>query len=411
MSACMKKIKKTAAPAQAVIVLAFAYFWIITAHAAPRLYPLAGGFEGGAEIEAGGVYVQNFFYETDGGVDVLGYRARPSVLVTRGGADAKLQLGSYVELTNYDLPSPLDRHLDFGGSAQFGWIPLSKHRFDLGGDFRHGHDQSGLVRSQSGDTDFSRSNKPDEWDNTELALGYRFGGPGALAVNSLQLGYRERDYTNNRNRTKVLDFATSTVGYELAYTYTPKTSFLFDVERAATDYEVSTIGIGNRDGEAITARLGLRWVATSKTSGDIRVGARNYSLDSRARPGSQSLAWKANVDWVPTSLTQFSLAAGRATTETFRTNAFFIDTHSVNLSWRQKWSERFSSRAGAGYVRSNFVGSNRKDDNISANVGADLLLLADVALFAEYSYRDRSSNEALRGFDHAEARLGVKWTP
>jgi len=406
MSDCMKKITGLTDLSRAVAVVATACLLAHPVQAAPRLYPLGGGFEGGLEVEAGGVHVQNFFYESDGGLDVLGYRARPSVVLARGGSDAKLQLGSYIESTHYDLPSPLDHYLDFGSSARFDWVPLTKHRFDVGAEYVHGHDQSGLVRSQSGDTDFDRSNEPDEWDNGEFDFGYRYGGPSALAVSSIQLGYREREYTNNRSRTNVLDYATRSIGYELAYTYSPKTSFLFDVGHAATDYD-----LGNRDGKATTARVGLRWVATGKTSGDLRVGVRTYSVDSRARPSSQSFTWKLKADWAPTSLTQFNLSGGRSVVETFRTNAFFIDTRSVDLNWRQKWAERFSTRAGLGYVNTNFVGANRKDDNVSAYVGADLALLPGFALFADYSYRDRSSNEALRGFEHAEAKFGLKWNP
>lgn len=407
----MKTLKKFTVFSQAIIVMATACLSILPVQAAPRLHPFAGGFEGGVEVEAGGMHVQNFFYESGDGVDVLGYRARPSIVMARGGTEAQLQLGSYLESTNYDLPSPLRHHLDFGANAAFGWVPLSKHRFDLGTDFVHGHDQSGLVRSQSGDPDFSRSNEPDEWDNTKLNLGYRYGGPGALAVSAISLGHRQREYTNNRSRTRVLDFVTRTLGYELAYTYTPKTSFLFDVDHSATDYEVFSPVIGSRNGDSISARVGLRWAATGKTSGDVRVGVRSYALDSRARPSSEALTWKINVDWAPTSLAQLKFAAGKAVSETFRDNALFIDTRTVDLSWRQKWSQRFSTQAGVAYVNSNFVGANRKDDNISANVGGDFLLLAGVAVFAGYSYRDRSSNEALRGFDHAEARFGVKWTP
>lgn len=408
-SACMKKIRESSLAKGAIAIAAM--LCTTPSFAAPRLYPLAGGFEGGLEVEAGGVHVQNFFYEPDNDdVDVFGYRARPSIVIARGGSDAKLQFGSYVESTNYDLPSPLAHYLDYGASAQFGWVPLTKHRLDFSTEYLHGHDASGLVRSQFGDIDFSRSNKPDEWDEGKFDAGYRFGGPNALAVNSLSFNYREREYANNRNRTDVLDFSTRSIGYQLAYAYTPKTSLVFDLAQTAINYDFRPAGV-NRDGDEISALLGLRWVATGKTTGNINAGVRTYSVDSRARPSKQTLTWKLNIDWALTSLTQFNLGAGQKTTETFRANSFFIDARSVDLSWRQKWSQRFSTRSGVGYVRSHFVGLGRKDDNVSAYAGGDFSLFPGIALFGEYSYRNRSSNEALRGFDHAEAKFGVKWNP
>jgi len=372
-------------------------------------YDLGLGFLGSAAVEASVAQANNYFYEPRDGVSATGYRLRPSVAVTRSSSAGRFTLDADLEQANYDLPGDLDHYLDYGVSANYVWQPLVRHRFDLGGAFRHGHDPIGLQRTE-GNPDFTKG-EIDRWDLSDASLGYRYGASDSLGSNTITIGQSERRYTSNRDQTVFLDYTSKVISYELAYEYSPKTALIFSAAQRATDYVRPVLSsLGNRNGNELTVRVGLRWIATGKTSGELQVGVRDYSVDGRQRPARQAFAWKANIAWVPKPITEVRLIAGQTTSETFRVDTFFIDERSVGLNWQQTWSARFTTNAGARYSRSEFVGANRTDKFIRAEVGFDYLLARKMSVFGQYLSRNRESNLPSREYDAPEAKLGVRLT-
>lgn len=371
-------------------------------------YALGGGFLGGAGLEASAIYRDNYFYEPDGKISAYGLRVRPQVGLGRSSSLGELALDAYVDHTRYDLPGKLDEYIDYGGSGRFDWRSLDKHAFDLTGGYKRGHDQPGLVRTEEG-PQFGVG-EIDEWDETRLGLGYIYGSPSASASNKLTLGYRGREYVTNRSATRFLNYDVVQIGYQLSYAYSPKTSIVLTADHSSTDYETRLAGGVRRDGNEFLVRTGLRWVASGKTSGQVLVGARSYSVDDRNRASRESFSWRADVEWVPVPATTLRLLTGQTTTETYRNDTIFIDNRSVSLNWRQFWTERLSSTARFGYLQSDFVGSNRKDDSLDYGLVIGYTLLRQVDLFADYSVAERDSSRANLDFEAPQARVGLNWT-
>lgn len=372
-------------------------------------YQLGGGFEGGAKLEASAVSVDNYFYQDTGTISASGYRIRPEVSVSRPGQSTQLSIGGFAENSEFDLPGELDNYLDYGATGDFGWRPYRRHAFDFSGVFRRGHDPSGLQRTEQG-PDFSVG-EMDRWNQTSTYLLYRYGAPDSLASNTLRAGRTQRKYQTNRDDTVFLDFAVRELQYELAYEYSPRTALLFNIEQRATDYARSTLSsVGNRNGNELTLTSGLRWVATAKTSGDFRVGMRNYSFDGRQRPSRQSLAYRAVVRWNPSPLNAFRLAAGESSSETFRADTFFIQERKLDMGWDRNWSSRFSTAASVSYINSEFVGSRRKDDFYGFSLGFDYLVARQFTVFGQYLSRNRDSSFRTLDYDAPESKLGLRWT-
>lgn len=375
-----------------------------------RLYQLGGGFLGGGKVEASVVRRENYFYESSGGISATGYRVRPEVMVNRAGSIATLALDAFLEHSRYDLPGTLDEYMDYGTNGSLSWRPLTKHGFELSAGYLRGHDQPGLLRTEEGPQLNARD--IDEWESTRLGLSYRYGSPSSLASNELSVGARSREYVSNRADTQLLNYDGVQLGYQLSYAYSPKTSVLFTVGHSSTNYEIGTLANGNsRDGNELAVRTGLRWVATGKTSGQILIGARSYSVDGRARPAREGFSWRANFDWSPLDTTTLRLSTSQSTTETFRNDTLFIDDRGLDASWRQVWSERFNTTLKAGYVNSDFVGTDRTDETFNLSAGASYLLLRTVNLFGEYVSQQRQSTRAGRDYTAPEARVGLRWTP
>lgn len=372
-------------------------------------YDLGLGVLGGASVEASVVQVENYFYEPSNGVSATGYRVRPAVNLSRASSIGLFAVDANLEQSNFDLPGKLDEYLDYAVGGSYSWQPFTRHRFDLEGTFRRGHDAAGLIRTEAG-ADFSQGVN-DRWNNTGGYATYRYGAGDSLGSNTIRIGQSKRTYQTNRNQTVFLDFNTRVVDYELAYEYSPKTAVIFAANYKATDYARPVISsLGNRNGNELSLRTGLRWIATGKTSGEVQVGVRDYSVDGRMRPARQSLAWKANINWAPTRTAKLSFNTGQTTSETFRSDTFFIDERSVGLNWNQTWTQRLSTNAGARYINSKFVGLGREDEYVGLSIGADYLLMRKFTVFAQYLARDRTSDLALRDYDAPEARLGLRWT-
>ncbi|MES2884624.1 MAG: outer membrane beta-barrel protein [Pseudomonadota bacterium] len=372
-------------------------------------YQLGGGFEGGAKLEASAVSVDNYFYQEAGAISANGYRIRPEVSLNRPGQTTQLSISSFAENSDFDLPGELDNYLDFGATGDFGWRPYRRHAFDFSGAFRRGHDPSGLQRTEQG-PNFSAGDM-DRWNQTSTYLLYRYGAPDSLASNSLRAGRTQRKYQTNRDDTVFLDYTVRELQYELAYEYSPRTALLFNAEQRATNYARSTLSsVGNRNGNELTLTGGLRWVATAKTSGEFRIGIRNYSVDERRQSPRQSLAYRATIRWNPSLSNAFKFGAGQSTTETFRSDTFFLDERKFDVNWERIWSSRLNTNVGIGYIHSEFVGSQREDDFISASVGFDYLLMRQLKVFGQYLSRNRDSSFRTLDYDAPESKLGLRWT-
>lgn len=372
-------------------------------------YQLGGGFEGGAKLEASAVSVDNYFYQDADAISANGYRIRPEASINRAGQSTQIAITGYAENSDFDLPGELDNYLDYGATGDFVWRPYQRHAFDFSAAFRRGHDPAGLQRTEQ-EPNFS-AGEMDRWNQTSSYVLYRYGSPDSLASNTLRAGRTQRKYQTNRDDTVFLDFTVRELQYELAYEYSPRTALLFNAEQRATDYARSTLSsVGNRNGNELTLTGGLRWVATAKTSGDFRIGVRNYSVDGRRQPSRQSLAYRASLRWNPSAVTAFKLGLGQSTTETFRADTFFIDERKLDLGWEQAWSTRFSTNAGLSYVNSEFVGSAREDKFISASIGFEYLLMRQLKVFGQYLSRNRDSSFRSLDYDAPESKLGLRWT-
>lgn len=371
-------------------------------------YQLGQGFLGSAALELSAIQRDNYFFESADAQSASGYEIKPSVAVSRSGGRVNFALDANLAQADFDLPGELDNYLDYAINSRFVVLPAIRHRFDLSGGYQRGHDSAGLRRTENV-PDFSVG-EIDQWNQTNLLLNYRYGSPGSVGSNSLRAGQSQRRYETNRSGTVFLDYIARVLEYELAYAYSPKTAVLFVASQRAVDYRRAVVAGGNRNGNELSVRTGLRWEPSAKTSGELQLGVRDYSVDGRERPSRQGLSYRARLNWQPREITTFTLDAGQSSLETFRADTLFIDEGNIDLGWRQQWSSRFSTRAGLSYSQSEFVGIDRTDDFTSYSLRADYRLLSQAGLFAIYQSRNRDST--FQGFDYdaPEARLGVRLT-
>lgn len=364
-----------------------------------------GGGRWSASLLGAGAYTDNFFYESDRGRKTGGWLLRPEAGFLKETSRAHVDLRARSEYAQFNIPGASDDYLDYGLGAD-GFLQAStRNRFTVDTDFRHGHDPFGLDRTE-GATPGSAS-ELDEWDEASGMLKHHFGVPAAVFNTELGLGGRWRKYTTNRSSTQFLDYTAPTAGATFFYNYSAKTSALIDASRTEYDFGYSFAGTDNRSGTLDRYRLGVKWIATGKTTGDLRVGYRHREFDGSDRV-FDGLDWDAGITWRPVGQTVIRLDSGRSEQASYLGSVSTIDARNTTLSWTQPWTARFESDVRWVFTRAEFIGISRRDDFTQVQLEMRYRLDTRVSLVGNAVVANRDSTAASRDFDRFSTFAGVQ---
>lgn len=351
-------------------------------------------------------YTDNFFNQPQVKQDAMGGVVSPLIDYRSGTRKIDLDGSISGEYGTFDIPGSVDDYLDAAAGAKIGIKTDLRNRFVLNAGFNHDHDPFGADRTENATF---RTTDLDRWNQVQGGLRYLFGTPGARVSAEIGLSKRRKHYITNRSSTQVLDSESDTADYAVFYHFTPKTSALVDFSRTDSEFEFpfTTPGAELRDGTLYRLRVGTRWLATAKTSGDIRVGVRRRTFDS-GRPDVEGLDWQAAMQWSPRAASLIEFRAGRSEQDSYSANTRTIDTGFGAIEWKQNWTSRTKSSLNLEYIQLKFVGSTRTDDLIRAGVGINYLALSYLSVVTRFSYEDRSSNLGGRDYERFNSFLGLR---
>lgn len=285
--------------------------------------------------------------------------------------------------------------------------PLLRHRFEADARYRYGHDPLGLSRTDNvpnpEDLDL------DEWEDNHLGAQYTFGAPEARINLSVRGQVYDREYQTNRDQgTAFLDYEADTLGAGASYRIGPKTQLVLDYERLETDYDLDAAP--SLDSQTDRYLIGVRWVATAKTTGELLVGFFEREFDDPARVKTDGVDWRARVAWVPASRSRLTLTTGRLLRETFFVvGENFLNTQFYDLSWRQDWSARVYTDAKVAVIESEYEGTIRDDDTLSFGATVFFELSRNVTVKAGAEFTDRDSTVNTSDFDRYELFQGFEF--
>jgi polysaccharide biosynthesis protein VpsM len=357
-------------------------------------------------------YTDNFFYQPEETQSAIGAWLRPELAYK---AEArKLQLDARVsgEYGTFDTPGSKDNYLDGLGALTVGWIATQRSRFTLDGALQRGHDPFGLDRTEGTAT---TEIDLDEWNQTTGGLRYRFGTPGARVNAEVGVSSLAKEYQTNRDATQFLDYDSTAVNYALYYNYTPKTAAVLSFSRTDIQFDRpfdNTLGPGgsaldNRSGEVYQVRVGATWLATAKTSGDVRAGYRERTFD-QLDVSEEGFDWQAGIKWSPTAPMLIELKSGRSEQQSYLSDTNVIDTDFTSLSIRRSLRARTRGTVMLEQSNADFVGGERSDHTNRAVVGLEHVLKTNLFLVGNIGYETRSSSDSLREYDRMSGFVGVR---
>lgn len=364
----------------------------------------------GGEVQ--GTYTDNYYYQPSNQDkrDAVGVLLRPNVGYNSASPRFRFSSGVNAEIAFFSLPGSVDDYRDLGAHAGISWAVAPHHRLGYNLGVAQGHDPFGLGRTEGGG---SQNDSLDRWVSETYAITYVYGRP-RFAIDG-KLGVTSKNYHTNRKDTKFLDHDIESGELTLFYHYSPKTSALLDLV-VARDNFAREFG-GNfvpRDAMEYRVRTGARWLATAKTSGDVRVGyatrhfdAATFGTPSKPLRNTSRFDWVINLDWLPMIPTRLGLQTGRQSLESYN-EAGFLDTVYTRLTWKQAWTTRLSSTVGAGYTRADFVNTGRRDSGFNVTADAEYIILPKLSAFGGYGRDHRGSNRNDVVYDKNTVFLGLR---
>lgn len=360
-----------------------------------------------ASLSSVAYYSDNYYNQPAGETAGYGTLINPALAVRKQGA--KLQLLGTVdaEYGMFNLPGSQDDYLD--GSLQLGLVtqPTLRNQLRLDGGFRHGHDAFGVDRTEDATV---RDAELDRWNRVQGALHYRYGAPGARLNADVGVGTLEKRYVTNRGATEPLDYESTKFDYTLFYNYSAKTSALADFSRSDFSFGRSFGVTDTRGGELYRVRGGVKWLATGKTSGDVRAGYRRRTFDA-GTPDIEGFDWEAGVDWAPVPRSMLRFEAARSEQESYTADARVIDIRSTRLDWRYGLSSRTRSTVGVEYIEADFDTSDRRDEIYGGTVGLQHMLRRLIWVVGSVGATTRDSTVTGREYDRLNAFVGLRLGP
>lgn len=363
------------------------------------------GLGPGLRLEAGlgsRLWFTDNMYRSDGDeTDAMGMIVDPSAAVVYSRSHGQYRLGYEGQAASFDTVDEdnyFDSQVFLTGDLQ----PLSRHRVEFDARYKHGHDSFGSNRTEGQSALVDR--ELDIWDETGLALKYTFGQREAMLNLYARAGVTDKEYDTNRTApanpafgTRFLDYGAALVGGGVIYRLSAKTRVVLDLEQQELDYDTDFTPAF--DGDSQRALVGLRWLATAKTSGEALIGYYARNFDDSAREDVSGIDWQVRVDWLPRSRSRLSLTTGRLVRETYLLGEDFINEQYLQLGWRQDWSRRLYSETELGFFRHQFEGTARDDDSLAGRATMYYRLTRRLTAKGGIEHSNRDSSASSLDYD------------
>lgn len=351
-----------------------------------------------------GYYSDNFYNQPSDEASTLGTLVNPEIGFLEESAKLQVMGKLHGEYGVFDLPGSEDDYLDGGARFRLVSQGTASNQVRIGATFDHGHDAFGVNRTEDAS---ARDEDLDRWNQIDGSVHYKYGSAGARLNVELGLRGLDKHYITNRTATEVLNYTARTGEYTLYYNYSPKTAALVDFSRTNFSFDRPFGAVDERAGDLYRVRGGVRWQATGKTSGDVRVGWRERTFDN----GSDDIEgadWEATLDWSPVPRTHFAFTTARSEQQSYSDGTRVIDIASYTMNWKYNLTARSRTTVVLERLNVDFDGASRDDNITTGAVGLEHLLRRNLTIVGNLGTISRSSTVYYRDYDRLSAFVGVR---
>ena len=270
-----------------------------------------------------------------------------------------------------------------------------KLNIELQANHRQGHES----RATSGTT-FTNVNT---WKSNRVFAGFAYGRKTAKVLLEFDVALSDMSYTNNNQSLR--DYDKTAISARAFYNVGSKTAVFFELKQNTYDYV--NPGARNLNSVEDFYHLGVRWDATNKTAGMLKVGKFNKDFDSAAETNGDDTSYEANILWKPKTYSHFTLGFSSTPHETVSTDSFYTRS-TLFINWDHSFNSRFSLNANLQEGEDDFTGT-RKDDLSDARIGVKYKFRRWMEFDLDYKTEKRDSTLNALDYTNNAFMFTVKW--
>lgn len=321
----------------------------------------------------------------------------PSVLFEIDKAASTFSLAYNADIGRYSK-SAGDNYVDhnFLGSAEIGMT--TRTSLILKPAYSIGHDDNGANPGVAIQT------TPNKWHSTGVSGTFFYGAEEAQGRISLDAGYTDRQYQNNRTLTLAYDKTLRDVGGTFYYNVAPKTSLLIQAKDTRIAYKD---GASTLNGNERRYLVGATWEATAQTSGTVKFGQLRKKFDTTF-PAFSGVSWEADVMWNPLEYAHVNVLTSRQPSESTLAGSSFVLVSNTGGDVAYDLNDRVTVHLNASQAKEDFRGSARSDKTNNYGLKAEYNLRSWLVAAAEYSDSKKTSTDPTADYKRNIFMLSIR---
>lgn len=296
--------------------------------------------------------------------------------------------GDYFKFKDFSGENSIDHNLQSDVLLDMS----EKLQVRIGAGYVLGHETRGLL----GTVDTS-SDKPNKFKEQSLEGSVTYGRRENTIQLSGTVGISQLKFTNNNAGEGRGNINSDHIGGTVYYNLGPRTALLAKLGRTNIDY-VDNSEAFDLDSKETSAGIGVRWEATEITTGEASVSKTKKDLTNPSKEDFSGITYSGRVKWAPLEYSVFSLYGTRSTEESTSTNASYIISDEVGVSWSHILTQAWSLNAFASKGKDEFS-DGRRDNLADFGMGVNYGLFSWGSIGLQYAQTKRSSSDTANNFD------------
>lgn len=369
-----------------------------------------GSFDLTPTLDVGFRYDDNVIRSNTDKIDSWSQIISPQVVLLNSFGSSQVRFGYRLRNERF-YSSEQDNYTDHFLTAAVDFELNSRHRLDIGIDYTDGHEDRG--------TGFSIGNAqalatPDKFKQGEFDILYSYGAFNADGRLEANFNITNRDYDLNTPQYMARDRTFTTLGGTFFYRIGAATDATFDIIYKDVNYKFDINSASPLDSEQLSYLVGLKWEATSKTSGFAKIGYQEKDFHSPLREDFDGIDWAAGVIWEPVEYSTVEFTTRNDTNET-NGEGNFIHGRDYQVEWRHEWLARLRSSASYTWGTDTYEGQTgdfgvREDDLVRFKASLYYQFRRWVNIEVGYIYDQRDSNRTAIEYDRNQFIINALFT-
>lgn len=304
-------------------------------------------------------------------------------------------LGEFASFSKNQTEDYTDNSVNLGFLFDF----TRKFDAELKTSYKQGHESRG-----SSGVILVSPTKPTTWNKSNIFAGFTYGRKRAKA--QIEMDYSRTDLAFTNNAQEYRDRKNDAVSARIIYRLGRKTAAFIEGKQNKVDYV--NLAARNLDSNETFSYLGLRWDASFKTKGDLKIGRFKKNFNSAAETDGLGTSYEANIYWEPKTYSRFNLGVSRIPKETSTTDSFYTSSQ-ISIDWLHDFNSSFALTMNASSSIDEYS-SARKDKLLNNRLGLNYQAYRWIHFGLNYTYSKRDSTDNTADFTDNLLMLNVTLT-